>query len=96
MSIALDLFTYLNNNQDIKITPYERGILFTLGFYQGSDPFIIVSSKDLSHEVSIEEEDLIEIMVSLKSRNLVEITANSKGYLSYKLPEYLINLHQNF
>lgn len=97
MSISLDLALYLReqrHHHDISLA--ERGVLFTLMFRVGSNPFSWVSQEDLAIELDISERHLKRYMSSLLKKNLIVIEKDSKDLRknTYRPAEFLINYHQ--
>lgn len=97
MSLALDVALYLRDNQGkIKISPGERGVLFTLSFRIGSRSYTWVSQKSLSKELQISERNLIRYLSSLKKLKLIQQNKNSsdKRKNLYRAHKRLVNYHQ--
>lgn len=97
MSVALDTAMYLREQLlDNPLTLTERGILFTLMFRVGGNPFTWVSQESLAEECDIIERNVRRLMAQLSLKGFVEIEKNTKDKRKnlYKPAEFLINYHQ--
>ena len=97
MSIALDLALYIREQKlDKPLTTSERGVLFTLFFRVGSNPFTWISQKQLAIELDIIERNVRKLMSSIKTKGFIEISSDPKDKRKnlYRPSEFLINYHQ--
>lgn len=97
MSIALDLALFLREQKlDKPLTLTERGLLFSLMFRIGSNPFTWISQDQLAIEADITERNVKRLMSSIKAKGFIEILQDPKDKRKnlYRPAEFLINYHQ--
>lgn len=95
MSIALDVALYLREN-NIIVSLSARGVLFTLFFRVGSNPFTWVTQEDLAIECGVTERQLRTQTRILEKLGLIIIKRDPKDKRRnlYCPAEFLINYHQ--
>jgi len=97
MSIALDTALYLREVQLEKpLSLTERGLLFTILFRVGSNPFSWISQSVLATELDLDERNIRTIMKKLINKNLIEVSKDptDKRKNLYRPAAFLINYHQ--
>ena len=97
MSIALDTALFLREQKlDKPLTAAERGLLFTLMFRVGSNPFTWVSQKDLCLEMDMCDSSLRRLLKSIEKKGLLVSMEDpqDKRKNLYRPSEFLINYHQ--
>ncbi len=97
MSIALDAALYLREQKlPQPLTLTERGLLFTLLFRVGSNPFAWVSQETLAIETDTDLRSVNIRLGQIVSKGLIEIVKNPKDKRKnlYRPAVFLINYHQ--
>jgi DNA-binding MarR family transcriptional regulator len=97
MSIALDAALYLREQKLTNpLTVSERGMLFTLLFRVGSNPFTWISQASLATELDIDIKNVQRTMKRIANKGLIEVQkdTNDKRKNLYRPAEFLINYHQ--
>lgn len=97
MSIALDAALYLREQKISKpLTLTERGLLFTLLFRVGSNPFAWVSQETLSIESDTDLRSVKRLLGKISKKGFIEVSSNPKDKRKnlYRPAEFLINYHQ--
>ena len=97
MSIALDAALYLREQKELKpLTLSERGLLFTLLFRVGSNPFAWVSQETLCTELDLADSNLRNQIKKIVAKGYIEVMKDPKDKRKnlYRPAEFLINYHQ--
>lgn len=97
MSISLDVSLYIrDHNEELNLSAAERGVLFTLAFRIGSNPFTWISQKNLADELLMHETNLRIHVNKLVDKKLLVIEKDPKDKRKnrYRPDEKLINYHQ--
>ncbi len=97
MSIALDAALFLREQKESKpLTLSERGLLFTLLFRVGSNPFAWVSQETLCTELDLADSNLRTQIKKIAQKGYIEIMKDPKDKRKnlYRPAEFLINYHQ--
>lgn len=97
MSIALDTALYLREQKSSDpLTLEERGVLFTLMFRVGSNPFTWISQEALAIELDVSLRQLKRHLKSLIKKSYIEEMDDPKDKRKnlYRPAEFLINYHQ--
>jgi hypothetical protein len=97
MSIALDTALYLREQKSSDpLTLEERGVLFTLMFRVGSNPFTWISQESLAIELDVSLRQLKRHLKSLIKKSYLEEMDDPKDKRKnlYRPAEFLINYHQ--
>jgi DNA-binding MarR family transcriptional regulator len=98
MSISLDVALYLREQcQGKNITLADRGVLLTLMFRVGSNPFTWISQNELAKELDCSESTLRRHLKNLVKSGLILIDRDKKNKSCncYRPSPHLINYHQN-
>lgn len=97
MSIALDAALFLREQKESNpLTLSERGLLFTLLFRVGSNPFSWVSQETLCIELDLADSNLRSQLKKIVDKGFIEIMKdpNDKRKNLYRPADFLINYHQ--
>lgn len=97
MSIALDVALFLREQKLPKfISLSQRGVLLTLMFRLGSNPWTWISQIALSEELNLTCRQLRDHMKTLELKGLIEVKAlaGDKRKNMYRVSQALVNYHQ--